>query len=104
MRMLSTNCPNCGGVLDDGKCPYCGTKVRFANEIDLLDFGSGETEICINLKKGNDTFVLPIRGRLTSVEIKPEYHTLYSDGIPFLDLQPIRYVSVVFDGIIDQNV
>ena len=33
-KMLITNCPNCGGELpQNGECKYCGTKVRFENEL-----------------------------------------------------------------------
>ena len=24
--VVVTNCPNCGAPIEDGKCPYCGTK------------------------------------------------------------------------------
>ena len=24
--VIVSNCPNCGAQIEDGKCPYCGTK------------------------------------------------------------------------------
>lgn len=24
--VIVTNCPNCGAPIENGKCPYCGTK------------------------------------------------------------------------------
>ena len=72
-RMLKTNCPNCAGALQpDGNCPYCGTHVRFANELDIDGdnwLGSNQVEIMMRIKKGNEMIVMPIVGRIESISV-----------------------------------
>lgn len=65
-KYLPTNCPNCGAVLENGKCNYCGTKVVLANTVDVP-----ENEMCdmiLQFKKGNTTNILPLRGRIESID------------------------------------
>ena len=72
MRKLLTNCPNCGGVLStDGRCPYCGTHARYANEIDIQtdNFHLNKIELSINVKCGDTTIVYPLVGYVESVTI-----------------------------------
>ena len=72
-RMLKTNCPNCAGALQpDGNCPYCGTHVRYANELDIDagDLWHGSmVEIMIHIKRGNETILLPVRGSVNSITV-----------------------------------
>ena len=99
MRMLITNCPNCGGVLNDGKCPYCDTQVRFANELDIQanDLYGSRVEISLNVKNGNETIVYPFVGYLHEASID------YSDCYHHSGCRTIRcgYPSarLVFEGI-----
>lgn len=73
MRKLLTNCPNCNGVLNiDGRCPYCGTHVRYANELDIQAndmLTAKDVEIKINVTRGGETVVFPFVGRLTDMTI-----------------------------------
>lgn len=71
MRMLVTNCPNCGGVLNEGKCPYCDTQVRFANELDIKanDISRSRVQISLNVKRGNETIIFPFVGYLHEINI-----------------------------------
>lgn len=62
---LPTNCPNCGGVLENGKCPYCGTSVMMTNSVEVMDYG--RCDINLLIKKGNDVFILPLTGQIESV-------------------------------------
>lgn len=88
-RRLLTNCPNCAGELhSDGYCPYCKTKVRYANELDIQGGGicSGDlVEIAINVKQGNKTIIYPFVGRISSMTIKHEIYSWPS-------------VELIFDG------
>ena len=78
---LRTNCPNCGGNLTfDGKCPYCDTKIRAANEmrITLNDYLSFPDKIEIDIKvkqSDGNVAVIPFIGHLESVthHIEPVY-------------------------------
>ena len=69
--MLETNCPNCGGaLLDSGKCPYCGTKVRYANELslDVSEYGYIEPiEIKLMIKKDDTVTIIPLRGHINTI-------------------------------------
>lgn len=81
-RQLLTNCPNCAGELNsDGTCPYCKTKVRYANELDIqagspwVD-GYNPVEIAIKVKRGNETIVYPFEGYLSSMKVQHEAYML----------------------------
>ena len=79
-RLLLTNCPNCAGELDsDGFCPYCKTKVRYANELDIQGdsswIGGNPVEIAIKVKRGDETVVYPFEGYLSSMNVS--YYTPY---------------------------
>lgn len=47
MKLIKTNCPNCGAPITDAKCPYCGTiHYDFANlkvgDISLIRLKLGD--------------------------------------------------------------
>lgn len=81
MRKLLTNCPNCGGeLLIDGVCPYCGTKVRYANELDI-DRNKNSIELILRIKKGNELLILPTCGIIEELSINySNYDGFYCDG------------------------
>ena len=72
-KMLITNCPNCGGELQStGECKYCGTHVRFENELNI---SAGErVEILIKKTEKHDgkecISLVPFRGFLTSIDFR----------------------------------
>lgn len=70
-KYLPTNCPNCGGVLDNGKCPYCGTRIMLPNTVDVIR--DGWFDITLNFKNGNDVCVMPLTGYISSVEVIPQF-------------------------------
>ena len=87
-RMMLTNCPNCAGELTrDGKCTYCGTHARFANELDVnfdnLLFNNNAIEIMMHVKNGNETIILPVRGRIESLTVKHSAYELSEVGFEF---------------------
>ena len=90
MRRLTTNCPNCGGILSEGRCPYCGTHVRYANELDI-GFGRQPIEVQLNIKQGDSVLIMPLYGCIT--EISTTYNHLAEPEVQF-----------VFNGIIGQGV
>lgn len=63
--ILPTNCPNCGGILDNGKCPYCGTSVMLANSVKVMDYG--RCDINLHIKKDNTVYILPLTGQIESI-------------------------------------
>lgn len=80
-RMMLTNCPNCAGELTrDGRCTYCGTHARFANELDIRHdnfvWNNNPIEIMVNIKSGDETIVMPVVGNISSMTIK---NTPYQD-------------------------
>lgn len=72
-RVLITNCPNCGASIErDGNCKYCGTHVRYANEIDINAsnfYNTSDVEIMLNIKQGDAVTILPLRGHIESVNV-----------------------------------
>lgn len=72
-----TNCPNCGGVLDDlGHCHYCGTNIKIGtNAVDIDQFG--ECDITLNFRKGNNVYIYPLRGTITEMQITNEPTTCF---------------------------
>ena len=72
-RALITNCPNCGAAIErDGNCKYCGTHVRYANEIDINAsnfYNTSDVEIMLNIKQGDTMTVLPLHGHIESVNV-----------------------------------
>lgn len=76
MKKLLTNCPNCGATLRrDGTCEYCGTKARYANEIDLnmlsmYDVDKIELELRINM--GDAIVLLPMVGIIDTINMQSD--------------------------------
>lgn len=104
MRALTTNCPNCGGVLDNGNCPYCGTKVRYANELDIECGDSHRpVEVQLNIKRGDTVTILPLRGYISEVSITHDHHTYYSDSERYFAHYVPSNVEFVFNGVIDDR-
>ena len=102
--MLLTNCPNCGGILlDSGVCPYCQTKVRYENELNISV--NEPIEILIKHKSidsnGNEvTHLIPFKGWMK--QITKTYNTvdIYADGTrypfptsPQINLEIEGYIS-----------
>jgi len=98
-RILATNCPNCGAPLKDGKCLYCDTQVRLANELDI-DFNGKVTEVLLNIKQGDEIVLLPLVGRIQSIEMTHDYETHYADGTSYMYTTPFSEVELIFRGYI----
>ena len=60
-----TNCINCGGILEDGKCPFCGADYNKAKHISV-DFDKGN-EIYATITIGEEVF----EAYLAKFEIEP---------------------------------
>lgn len=78
MRQMLTNCPNCGGVLEsNGYCPYCCTKVRYANEVDIEGRGGfnfhDQVELMFRVKKGDETVIFPVVGYFDTITMRPDH-------------------------------
>ena len=83
-KKLMTNCPNCGAPLRrDGTCEYCGTKARYANELDinLLSMYEAEPiELELRMNMGDSTVIMPMIGTIDSINIQSNsaYATSYA--------------------------
>ena len=83
--VLLTNCPNCGGtLLESGLCPYCGTKVRYENELNISV--NEPIEILIKHKSTDSegkeiTHIIPFKGYIKQVTQKYDTIDVYADGI-----------------------
>ena len=91
MRALITNCPNCGAPLKDGKCLYCDTHVRLANEIDIDRFSDKPTEIMLNIKNGDEVILLPLVGRIDSINMTLSMSDMYPE------------VTLTFSGFVKEG-
>jgi uncharacterized Zn finger protein (UPF0148 family) len=103
MRVLITNCPNCGAPLKDGKCLYCDTHVRLANEVDV-DFNGKPVELMLRIKNGDSIILLPLVGRINSIETRNEYADYYNNGFRALSVVTAREVEFTFSGFIQEVV
>ena len=65
-----TNCPNCGGYLNDsGRCEFCGSKVFDFLTIDFNRREMPSAKTYIRLKVGGKTMIAPIIVGTMSMEI-----------------------------------
>ena len=81
-RRLITNCPNCAGVLKNGKCEYCDTQIIYPNSIDIFEFG--KCEITLQIKREDNIYILPLRGRIEHItrtfDTNNSYNLVSYDG------------------------
>ena len=103
MRTLITNCPNCAAPLKDGKCPYCGTHVRLANELDF-NTDNPIMEFMLRVIRGNELILYPLRGSISNVSVSYPTSRYFSYDIsrPFVIHEPPE-VEFTFNGIVDNN-
>lgn len=67
---LTTNCPNCGAIVSEsGKCAYCGTVIRIANQLDITMTGA-PVDIQINVRDGDKVTIVPFHGYLSSIGVE----------------------------------
>lgn len=93
-----TNCPNCGGVLDNlGHCDYCGANVKIGT--NAVDIGqSGECDITLNFRRGNSVYIYPLRGAITKLTVPREpTASFYAENVLFQSVYSQR-VSFTFEG------
>lgn len=62
---MMNNCPNCGAPLVQNRCEYCGAIIRRPNTVDV--FENGECEITLQMKHGNEIYILPLVGHIGSI-------------------------------------
>lgn len=80
--MIKINCPNCGAPLINSKCSYCGTKVRYSNEIEVTDAHS-PTEILIKIQRNDETVLIPFVGHLSSMTFEHDDYFRQSMRLEF---------------------
>lgn len=67
-----TNCPNCGGYLNDsGRCEFCGSKIFdfLTISFDRREMPSAKTYI--RLKVGNQVVIAPVVINTARIDIRP---------------------------------
>jgi len=90
-------------VLSDNKCEYCGTNVRYANEVDV-DFKGGSVELILNIKQGDSVTVLPLVGRINAVTVADEHYSYHADGYTAMNYCiPERIVEFNFAGVVKSD-
>lgn len=99
MRMLLTNCPNCAAPLVDGKCTYCGTHVRMANEVDV-DFNGKPVELMLRVKSGDSVILMPLVGRINTIETRYEHGYYDIAGERPLSVVTAQEVEFTFTGVV----
>ena len=102
-KKLLTNCPNCGAPLRrDGTCEYCGTKARYANEIDLnmlgmYDVDKIELELRINM--GDSIVLLPMTGIIDTINMRSDSYCAHDYfGNKIAVLRGATNVDFTFSG------
>lgn len=100
MNSHLTNCPNCGAIIENPICPYCGTI--------LYDFANIDTDSYsyIRMKIGNN--LVWFKARVYSANISAESHdseVLYYDNYPFRSIysEPELKISIDFIAIKDEK-
>lgn len=99
MRMLLTNCPNCAAPLKDGKCTYCGTHVRMANEVDV-DLNGKPVELMLRVKSGDSVILMPLVGHINTIETRYEHGYYDREGVRPLSVVTAQEVEFTFTGFI----
>lgn len=103
---LPTNCPNCGGILENGKCPYCGTSVMLANSVNVMDYGA--CDITLLFKQNDTVIILPLTGRIETITRQingPEAYS-YRNSSGLLERNIISCpdsVEFTFSGYVKEN-
>ena len=101
MRVLITNCPNCAAPLKDGNCPYCGTHVRLANELDF-NTDNPIMEIMLRVKRCDELILFPLKGRISNVSINYSSCSYTYGETSFMRYTPPE-VEFTFNGIVDDK-
>lgn len=71
---IITNCPNCGSALQKLKCQYCGTEIRYSNEIEL--FNGEKCELMLRHNNGKNVTLIPVEGYISSISVTPNYEDI----------------------------
>lgn len=75
-----TNCPNCGGYLNDsGRCEFCGSKVFDFLSIDFGSRNMPSAKTYIRIKSNGKVYLAPVI--VGGVNIKFPNDILYCDSI-----------------------
>lgn len=95
---LPTNCPNCGSVLIDGHCEYCGTTVRLVNQLEIDNTGlfSKPTDVILTIRNNKDVAIVPLTGHITNISYN--YETAYAEDMMTAYCFDLPMVSFNFEG------
>lgn len=103
MKKLLTNCPNCGAPLQrDGTCEYCGTKARYANELDINLLSMYEVEpieLELRMNMGDSIVIMPMVGTIDSITMQSDsIYATDSKGNNLAVLRGRTNVDFTFNG------
>ena len=75
-----TNCPNCGGYLNDsGRCEFCGSKVFDFLSIDFGSKNMPSAKTYIRIKSNGKVYIAPVMVSTVRMEIPSD--TLYCSDL-----------------------
>ena len=67
-----TNCPSCGGILNEaGRCEFCGSKVFDFLTISFDHRQMPSAKTYIRLKVGNKVVIAPVVINTARIEVRP---------------------------------
>ena len=97
-----TNCPNCGGYLNDsGRCEFCGSKVFDFLSIDFGCRNMPSAKTYIRIKSKGKVYIAPVRVDTVNITIPSD--TLYCSDLlgdsGYLTRQSYPNYNVDFIGI-----
>lgn len=75
----SKNCPNCGGVIDSERCPYCGTL--------FIDFACIDADKPFFMKIKRNGVISIVKVAMIGVSARSEPTYLYADNTPYVMYQ-----------------
>ena len=86
----------------NGYCGYCGTTFKRPNIMAIPENQTMDLEL--RFQKGNETYILPLRGSISSLEIRPSYiECVLFDGDSKM-YQSGTDVSFEFTGVMAERI
>lgn len=95
-NILPTNCPNCSGRLVNGSCMFCGTRMFVTDTLNIGEFG--QCDINLQVKRGNDIYIIPLTGIVREIAFTSEPVTAAFGDSKYILERTAENVEFTFEG------